>query len=663
MKLFHIILIFLIATLSVSIHSAVKDSDISLMDELKAKKQAVFRTPYLFGCKVFQDIADQLGFAFEQRVKTCLALSHRSEEIFDQMKVGANSIPLNHHRIWLTSLENPVEMPATMMHFYLESLDCFSSSWKHFFWCLNPQDIPQTVKALADRGVVIVPVSEIYQKMIARGLFDVYLGDGHFSLAANILRQEILNDRGGLYADAGIEILMDPRILMGNYKYILSLKPTGEGNSYLDQDVCAACPKSLLQGIFLGRLGKPQEMPDIFRPHLKSPESQVNLVRPPHLMFVIDEMLKGKSLSDARFLFLDGGVLFNRNGQSTWAHGKFGSKPISNLTVNIFDVSIPPFYDSISRAWLDLWAPKGYMSSVTQILYPETWRSLEKGIRQKRFGTFQAAQRRLLTLEEAARREGGAPLISHRIWITSSDAPHEVPDEFLKKYFQSLERQEGEWRHFFWCVDPERIAETIKKLQTSPRKIEVHRLSEIFPGMKGKFIFDFYMAHSLWALAKDIASYNIVFQMGGLYSDIGLELRENMSPYLRAFDNIFANNQFYPDMSFFALRQKDSAFALYLNYLEELKTRIPNDHHGWHLDRALDLHGAGGLIYFVDTLMPRDTALLLVPDESLFKRNGTGSWKGKEGNFGSLGVANPMFQKTNFFKWRPQESEGPRWWD
>jgi hypothetical protein len=329
MKLFHIILIFLIATLSVSIHSAVKDSDISRMDELKAKKQAVFRTPYLFGCKVFQDIADQLGFPFEQRVKTSLALSHRSEEIFDQMKVGANSIPLNHHRIWLTSLENPVEMPATMMHFYLESLDRFSSSWKHFFWCLNPQDIPQTVKALADRGVVILAVSEIYQKMIAPALFDVYLADGHFSLAANILRQEILNDRGGLYVDAGIEILMDPRIFMGNYKYILSLKPTGEGNSYLDQDVCAACPKSPLQGIFLGRLGKLQAMPDIFRAHLKSPESQVNLVRPPHLMLAIDEMLKGKSVPDAGFLFLDGGVVLNRNGQSSWAQGKHGCKPIN----------------------------------------------------------------------------------------------------------------------------------------------------------------------------------------------------------------------------------------------------------------------------------------------------------------------------------------------
>lgn len=659
--MFHIILIFLISTLSVSIHSAIKDSDISLMDELKAKKQAILRTPYRhFGCKVFQDIADQLGFPFEQRVETYLALSRRSEEIFDQMKVGVNSIPLNHHRIWLTNPAEPVEMPASMMHFYLESLDQFSSPWKHFFWCLNPQDIPQTVRTLADRGVAIVPVSEIYQRMIARDLFDVYLVYGHFTLASNILRQEILNDSGGLYADAGVEILMDPRIFMGNYQYILSLKPTGEWHYYLDHDVCAACPKSLLQGIFLGRLGKLQAMPDIFRAHLESPESQVNLVRPPHLMLAIDEILKGKPVSDAGFLFLDGGVVFNRNGQSSWAHGKFGSRPIKDLTLNILNVVAPPSYNSILRSWNELWAPRGYISCVTQILHPEEWSSLEGNIRKKRIVALQKAQRRLLNLKDSARTEGGIPLITHRIWITPSDNPHEVPDTFLEKYFQSLKSQAGDWRHFFWCIDPEKIPQTIKKLEVSGKKIEVHVLSEIFPIMRGKFIFDFYMTHALWALAKDIMSYNIVWEHGGLYSDMGLELKEDISSYLRAFDVVFSNNQFYPDMSLFALRVRDPAFDLYLSYLEALKTRIPAQHQGWPLQRAFDLHNAGGLIYFIDELMPPDTALLLAPDGSFFKRNGIGSWKGIEGKFGSRGVSDPIFQSTNFFKWDPQGSEGPR---
>ncbi len=227
------------------------------------------------------------------------------------------------------------------------------------------------------------------------------------------------------------------------------------------------------------------------------------------------------------------------------------------------------------------------------------------------------------------------PHITHRIWITDTQNPHEASAEQLSLYLQSLEELSPDWEHHFWCMNPDSIPQTIHILKTSKAAIQIHKLEEIYPVMKGKHVFDAYYNDKQFCFASDIARQNIVYQMGGVYADLGTLFLTDLTPFVDAYDYIFWHNirSAFFDQSFFGYKKQDPLFKKYLENLDTLYkmpnsvkevTQTPRKKMGWHTPPHL--------MVLVDGFSKPEDRFLFVPqgDNSLITINHSGSWRGQE---------------------------------
>lgn len=130
------------------------------------------------------------------------------------------------------------------------------------------------------------------------------------------------------------------------------------------------------------------------------------------------------------------------------------------------------------------------------------------------------------------------PHITHRVWITDNNNPHEVPLDKLNIYVKSLRSfvVNPNWKHYFWCLDPSKIPQTIKFLKNTGLNIEIKTISEIFPRMRARHLFEALYKDRRYTQASDIVRMNILFQMGGVYSDMGILLKGDITPIIDRFE-------------------------------------------------------------------------------------------------------------------------------
>lgn len=134
--------------------------------------------------------------------------------------VDSISIPHIHHRIWITSLENPCEYPEKELEKYVESINNFDESWTHYFWCLNPCDIPNMIKIINKCPKIIVrSLYEVLSEFKTVNLFWALHKKKYYTYCSDYCRLEIVNLFGGLYCDLGFEILKSPNFLVDNFDY------------------------------------------------------------------------------------------------------------------------------------------------------------------------------------------------------------------------------------------------------------------------------------------------------------------------------------------------------------------------------------------------------------------------------------------------------------
>ncbi|RZI46497.1 hypothetical protein [Candidatus Finniella inopinata] len=80
------------------------------------------------------------------------------------MAKTVSRIPLMTHSIWLTNLDNPVELTDEFIRWFKEScsLHKMDKGWKHYLWVQDRNKLPKTVRALESAGVEI---KEVYREL------------------------------------------------------------------------------------------------------------------------------------------------------------------------------------------------------------------------------------------------------------------------------------------------------------------------------------------------------------------------------------------------------------------------------------------------------------------------------------------------------------------
>ncbi|MDC0349310.1 hypothetical protein OAN21_02765 [Alphaproteobacteria bacterium] len=118
-------------------------------------------------------------------------------------------------------------------------------------------------------------------------------------------------------------------------------------------------------------------------------------------------------------------------------------------------------------------------------------------------------------LEGTAPEEHRIPHVMHRVWVTASENPYEVPEDRLTCYLSTIENElPSDWQHFFWCLDRSVIPATVSALERSGR-VQVRELKEIWDEMRGRDVFGRLLSAKLFALCCDVARYNLVYLLGG----------------------------------------------------------------------------------------------------------------------------------------------------
>lgn len=233
------------------------------------------------------------------------------------------------------------------------------------------------------------------------------------------------------------------------------------------------------------------------------------------------------------------------------------------------------------------------------------------------------------------------PHITHRSWFTSTKTPKEPSIKRLNLYLQSLKKLPSDWEHNFWCIDPTQIPETIKILQGSGIPIKIRKLEEISETMKAKHVIEAYYDHNQFCLASDIIRHNIVYLFGGVYSDLGTNFVEDLTPYVNAYDLIFPTNSQFIDQSFFAYKKHEPIIKSYLEILDNLYklpkkikavTRNPRENQGWHSPPML--------MVVVDKFSKKGDRFLFVPegDKSLMWVDHGNTWCSINDPFGNISI-------------------------
>ncbi len=237
-------------------------------------------------------------------------------------------------------------------------------------------------------------------------------------------------------------------------------------------------------------------------------------------------------------------------------------------------------------------------------------------------------------------RTARIPHISHRMWLTHSDSSEEAPLDRLKLYIKSLNELDPSqnWRHLFWCIDKNKIPNTIKFIKNSGIPIEIHETHEIYPKMRAKHLFDALYQEKLLTLAADIFKQNVVYLFGGIYADIGLMFHTDLTPYLDAYDYIFISSNEFIDQTFFGYKKHDPISNIFLNNLDSLY-RLPKSVQQLQPAQPenvlLRWICAPHLTAVFDNYIQKSDRVLFLPiyKKTIIQENGLRSWKkGTHGN-------------------------------
>jgi len=222
------------------------------------------------------------------------------------------------------------EVPETLLQNFVNSAETLGEGWRHFFWCLDSEKIPNSVSYLKDHvpGIEIKSVREEFRKeggfqLYGERLFNILIENNFFTIASNMLRLNIVFKYGGLYCDMGVSLRRNLTPLVDLYD-ILLYRHHEITSGGLDTGLCAFPPRFPLLQSYLEMIEDPEKM----FPGLKDPKCFLG-----NLGYYLFEAVLIKNMgSETRLLPLERTYFIENDNQQSWIEkSKFGNTPFSEL--------------------------------------------------------------------------------------------------------------------------------------------------------------------------------------------------------------------------------------------------------------------------------------------------------------------------------------------
>lgn len=165
------------------------------------------------------------------------------------------------------------------------------------------------------------------------------------------------------------------------------------------------------------------------------------------------------------------------------------------------------------------------------------------------------------------------PRISHRSWLTNLENPCEAPRDRLTHYINSLRtlNLSRGWTHYFWCQDPVKIPNTVKILLDANVGIEIKTLDDISDVREGIHVFEALLNDKRYTNANDVMRMRIMKKFGGIYADLGVEIKRDISSLLDEYEYaLLLAGEGYLDHTIIAAAPNSELVSAYLAKVDNL---------------------------------------------------------------------------------------------
>lgn len=157
------------------------------------------------------------------------------------------------------------------------------------------------------------------------------------------------------------------------------------------------------------------------------------------------------------------------------------------------------------------------------------------------------------------------------MWLIHSDSPKEAPFDQLELYIKGLNKLDPSqnWRHIFWCIDKNKIPNTIKFIKNAGVPIEIHETHEVYQKC----------AQNTFLMCFTKISFSPLLQISSnkmwcIFLEEFMQMLALCLPYLDAYDYIFISSNDFIDQTFFGYKKHDPISNIFLNNLDSLY-RLP----------------------------------------------------------------------------------------
>lgn len=219
--------------------------------------------------------------------------------------------------------------------------------------------------------------------------------------------------------------------------------------------------------------------------------------------------------------------------------------------------------------------------------------------------------------------------ITHKIWLTNPDNPFPVRKDILQKLKQTYLDLKG-YKHIFWSNYPIILSEDFKALATEGINVEVKHTDEL-KNMPGRRLFEVFIKHRLFANASDIIRLQVLYAFGGIYSDVGWTINQNIATVIGNFD--YVTNEFLgvcANHSFMFMKKDNNICKSMLEKLDDYKFMKPYLYSGYdlgHIRETTELVCPKMLTTAIATLSASDTKLLILySGDHTYKNMHLNSW-------------------------------------